>query len=248
MPAFFFILGTFIGSFLNVCLYRMPKGQSIIFPGSRCPSCGSKLVPLDLIPLFSYFLLWGKCRYCGTGIPAQYPLVELTAGLLFAFSYFYYGLSVKALGVAFLFSLLVVISIIDIQHHVIPNRMVLMGFINGVIINFYAQVSFLNCLYGLAAGGGLLFIIALVTRGGMGGGDIKLAAMLGYYLGWEKTLVMLFSSFLFGACAGIYLVLTSQKNLRSAIAFGPFLALGGTLAYLWGADIIKLYCSLFVTY
>jgi len=239
-----FVLGTVAGSFLNVCIYRIPARQSIISPPSHCPSCDTRLTARDLVPLFSYILLRGKCRYCGTPVSLQYPGVELVTGILFVAAIRRFGLTLDALAAAVFFSLLVVVSVIDIRHRIIPNGIVLTGLISGIPLNFLSREAAYDGLVGFLLGGGILLLVAVLSRGGMGGGDIKLAAMAGIYLGWQQTLLMLLLSFLLGSVVGVAIVWAQRKTLKEAIPFGPFLSAGGVMALLWGEQMISWYLTL----
>lgn len=241
-----FVFGTVIGSFLNVCIYRIPAGRSIVTPPSHCPRCGTRLAPRDLVPLFSYIFLKGKCRYCGARISLQYPAVELLTGMLFLAAAWRFGPSPHALGAVVLFSLLISVSVIDIHHRIIPNGIVLAGLFFGILLNFHSLNAVYNGLLGFFLGGGILLLVALAFRGGMGGGDIKLAAMMGVYLGWQHILLTLFLSFLFGSIIGMGMVFIRGKTLKDAIPFGPFLAAGGIVSTLWGDTIISWYLALFI--
>lgn len=215
---FSFLLGMTVGSFLNVCICRIPARMSIVSPPSHCPGCGSRLTFVDLFPLFSYVFLQGKCRHCGAPISWQYPAVELAAGLLFWAAFWRFGLSPRFLTAAILFSILIVVSVIDMQHYIIPNQLVLAGFILGGPLNLVLLGEARSAIAGFLLGGGLLLAVALLSglilsRSGMGGGDIKLAAMAGIYLGWQNTLLMLFAAFLAGAVAGILILQLRQRSL-----------------------------------
>lgn len=242
---FSFILGTIIGSFLNVCIYRVPSGESIFSPPSHCPRCDTRLSVVDLVPLFSYVFLQGKCRHCGTSISWQYLAVELFTGVLFLAIFIRFGFSLEALAAAVLFCLLLVASVIDIYHRIIPNGIILTGFVLGLPLNILFMSKTRSALSGFLLGGGILLLVAVLSRGGMGGGDIKLAAVAGIYLGWQQTLLMLFLAFLTGSVAGIALVWAQKKTLKETIPFGPFLSLAGIVAMLFGNKIITWYWNLF---
>ena len=239
---FVFVLGTIIGSFLNVLIYRIPRGRSVVFPPSACGGCGARLGWQDLVPVVSYLLLPGRCRSCGATISPRYPAVEVLSGLGFLVWYLKFGLTVEGLAAAVLFSLLLVIIFIDLEFLIIPNRLVLAGLILGSpLILVQSPQLLLNGLLGLLVGGGLLLITAVVSRGGMGGGDIKLAAMIGLYLGWPQVLLMLFVSFLLGSVVGLGLVALRRKKMKEAVPFGPFLAVATYIVMLWGPQILDWY-------
>jgi leader peptidase (prepilin peptidase)/N-methyltransferase len=241
-----FILGTIIGSFLNVCIYRIPQGQSVVFPPSHCTKCGEKLKAHHLIPLISYILLGGRCSFCKTKISVQYPLVELLTSFLFTvlFSKFYF--TIYFFKYAFLFSLLIVISFIDLQIQIIPDGLVILGLITGLIFTFIDRYyPFSGYFLGALIGGGILLLIALLSRGGMGGGDVKLMLFLGLFLGWEKTLLTLFLSFVAGGFFGILVLVTGKKGRKDPIPFGPFINIGAIMAVLFEVEILNFYFSFF---
>lgn len=244
MTIFIFILGTIIGSFLNVCIYRIPLKQSVAFPPSHCPRCGTNLKALDLVPILSYLFGGGKCRYCGEKISIQYPLIELTNGLLWVFLYLKIGLSIEFIEYAVLFSILVVVSIIDYYHQIIPDRINLFGLVCGVIFHIVTFVSFNNLFqyfFGFLIGGGFLLFIAIITKGAMGGGDIKLMAVLGLWLGFKHTILALFLSFFLGGLISVFLILFKIKSRKDMVPFGPFIVLATMMTVFYGNDIINYY-------
>jgi leader peptidase (prepilin peptidase)/N-methyltransferase len=245
IPVFVFAAGLCIGSFLNVCIYRLPEGGSIAYPPSNCPSCGSRLRVVDLIPVLSYLSLRGKCRYCGSKISVQYPIVELTAGILFLLAFLKYGLTLATLRTVVLFAVVIAATMIDLGYRIIPDRLNLAGFLLGVILLFESRDVLTANSIGFLAGGGILYLVAVVSRGGMGGGDIKLAAVMGLLLGWKYLLLALFLSFTAGAIVGVLLVLLKIKRMKEALPFGPFLALGSVIAALAGDWLISWYLQLF---
>lgn len=239
------IIGLLIGSFLNVCIYRIPKRETVVYNSSYCPHCNTNLVALDLIPLLSYIYLKGKCRYCGEGIKVRYPLVELLTGGIFLATYLYIGFDILLIKYLMLFSLLIVISFIDLDHQIIPNSLVLLILIWGVIWQvLQPDISWYKAIGGAVIGGGLLLLTAIISRGGMGGGDIKLMFAAGLILGTANTALALFLSFLAGSIIGIGLLVLRIKGRKDPIPFGPFLSLGIFIAALWGYEIIGLYLSL----
>jgi len=229
---FSFVFGAIVGSFINVVIFRLPgKGQSIIFPGSHCPKCEAPLHWYDNIPLLSYIALKGKCRSCKSPISPQYPVVELCMALLSLTLFQRFGLSFEfAYYFLFLGSLLA-ITFIDIQHQIIPDVISLPGIIVGFSGSFFcSQLSWQQSALGILIGGGLLYAIALgyyvlTKRDGMGGGDIKLLAMIGAFLGWQSLLFVVFASSLTGSIIGVSSIMLQGKDSRTRIPFGPFLAL-----------------------
>lgn len=244
---FIFILGLVIGSFLNVCIYRIPWGESLVYPSSHCGRCGTKLKTRDLVPVASFFMLKGKCRFCGEPISWRYPLVELLTGLLFAAVYGRFAWQSLLIPYLCLTALLVAMSFIDLDTYRIPDRLVLFGFLAGTAFHILAPfINYLDALLGFVLGGGLFFLIALASRGGMGGGDIKLAALIGFFLGWRLVLVAAFLASLLAAITGIMLIVLKKKRKKDSIPFGPFLALGTLLSIFIGREIIEIYAKYFL--
>jgi len=242
-----FILGLIVGSFCNVCIYRIPKNESIIYPASHCPKCRTTIKPVDNIPLLSYILLKGRCRNCGSKISIQYPVVELLTGMIYLIIYLIYGLSIQSLIYIILSSALIIIAFIDLNEQIVPDVISLPGIGVGLILSFFVPyLSFINSALGVVVGGGIILIIALVgsmifKKEAMGGGDIKLAAMIGAFLGWRYTIISLFLGFFLGALAGIFLILSKIKSKEDMVPFGPFIALGSLITLLWGEKIIAWY-------
>jgi len=242
-----FILGLIVGSFSNVCIYRIPRNESIIYPASHCPKCRSNISPKDNIPLLSYILLKGRCRNCKNKISIQYPIVELLTGLIYLIIYLIYGLSIQSLIYIILSSALIIITFIDLNEQIIPDEISLPGIVIGFIISFFVPyISFINSALGLLAGGGIILIIALggsaiFKKDAMGGGDVKLAAMIGAFLGWRYIIISLFLGFFIGALAGIFLIISKIKSREDIVPFGPFIVLGSFITLLWGKNIISWY-------
>ncbi len=238
-----FLLGICIGSFLNVCIWRIPLGKSIVFPASQCPACGKKLKALDMVPVLNYFYLRGRCRWCGAPFSWQYPLIEFITGVLFVLIWLKHGFLGAALSGWVMVALLLTISVIDYYHLIIPNGLILAGLGLGVPLLYLqsGETTFsLGVLSMLAAGLFMLFI-ALISRGGMGGGDVKLAAMLGLYLGPQNSGVALFLAFMIGGIVALFLLVTGMKGRKDAIPFGPYLALGAIIAELAGDQLLAWY-------
>ncbi len=241
-----FVIGLVIGSFSNVCIYRIPRNESIIHPGSHCPQCSKPIPFYDNIPVISYILLKGKCRYCGQPIPLQYPIVELATGLFYLALYLFYGLQLIAIVYMIMCTLLIIISFIDLKERIIPDVLSLPFMAIGFILSFFMKsLSPIDSLLGILAGGGSLLIIAiagtyLFKKEAMGGGDIKLGAMIGAFLGWQLTLLSLFLGFFLGSIIGV-VVLIINKGKTDIVPFGPFIALGAILSIFWGQAIIHWY-------
>lgn len=240
---FSFLLGLMVGSFLNVCICRLPEHKSIVTPPSSCPHCQQPIKAYDNIPLLSFIILRGRCRYCGEAVSWQYPAVELITGLLFLGLAYSWGLGGQVFVYALLASALLVVSVIDLQHQIIPDKVTLPGIVLGLGFSFFSllPVDFVQSLIGLAVGGGILYAVAVISRGGMGGGDIKLMALIGVFLGWQKALLTIFLGVLVGSIVGVALMLFRGKGRKDKIPFGPFLALGAIISIFWGQEIINWY-------
>ncbi|MBI1824206.1 MAG: prepilin peptidase [Nitrospirae bacterium] len=240
-----FILGTLIGSFLNVVIYRIPREESIVFPSSHCPLCRHPIFWYDNIPLFGFLFLKGRCRFCHGAISIRYPFVEAMNGLGYLFLVHQFGLSWIWLAYSLLYSSLLAVTFIDLDHQIVPDVITLPGLVIGVIISStILPTGLINSLIGLFLGGGLFYLVALVSRGGMGGGDIKLIAMIGAFAGWKAVLLTIFISAFTGSVLGIILMIFKGKSRKYPVPFGPFLALGAMISILWGNPIIYWYTHL----
>lgn len=242
-----FLFGLFIGSFLNVCIYRIPANSSIVSPASNCPRCKTPIRFYDNIPILSYIWLLGKCRSCAARISVRYPLVELLTGILAALCVLKFGFTLVAFIYFAFVSALLVITFIDIDHRIIPDVISLPG-----IPVFFAAAFLLpaitpvESIFGILAGGGSLLLVAwayfmLTGKEGMGGGDIKLLAMIGAVVGWQGVVLTIFAASITGTIVGGTLMLLSGKNLKLAIPFGPFLALGAVISVFYGPELIQWY-------
>jgi len=240
-----FITGAVIGSFLNVCIYRLPRRESIVYPGSHCPKCNTPIKVYDNIPIISFLLLRGRCRSCGTRIPLQYPAVELLNASAYVLTYWRFGSSWEAAIYSILFSALIVVSLIDLRYKIIPDIITIPGIVTGIVASALVLPSgIVNSVSGVILGGGIFFVAALLSRGGMGGGDIKLLAMMGAFLGWmDVILIVVVSSFL-GSIVGIFLMVFHGKGRKHPIPFGPFLAIAGVIAIFFDHEIIRWYSGL----
>lgn len=238
--------GLIIGSFLNVVIVRLPAHRSLWKPGSACPACGVAIAWHDNVPVISFVLLRGRCRGCGFAIPWRYPLVEaLTAGL-FVLAYATFGLSVALIPALILLPALVAITFIDLAHQIIPDVITLPGILTGVAANLATgTVSWTDSVIGAMGAGALFFVIILASGGGMGGGDMKLAAMLGAFLGWQLTLVALFLAVLGGGATAVAILGSGRLGRKDPIPFGPFLAVGGAVALFWGPRLLTWYLNVF---
>jgi leader peptidase (prepilin peptidase)/N-methyltransferase len=245
-----FVVGAVVGSFLNVCIVRLPAGQSVVYPPSRCPQCGTRIRSWDNIPLVSYLLLRGRCRSCGRRISVRYAVVEALTGIMFVLLQHRLDL-LPHLGVAALFvAALIVITFIDIDHQIIPDVISLPGIVVGLVVSALGfGPSLVDSVLGALCGGGILYAVAfgyhaLTGREGMGGGDIKLLAMIGAFLGWRGVLVTLVLGSFSGAVVGVTLMLARGADTRLPIPFGPFLALGAVCALFFGDSLIHWYLRL----
>lgn len=247
---FAFAFGAVVGSFLNVCICRMPKYESVVFPPSHCTRCDYVIRWYDNIPVLSYLFLKGRCRRCGESISPQYPLVELINGALALALFLKFGPSFAFALLFLLCSALVVVTFIDLEHQIIPDSITLPGIAVGFLASFFIpQLGWLNSLIGILAGGGSLLIIAygyqwLTKKDGMGGGDVKLLAMMGAFFGWKAVLFIIFAASLVGSVIGISVMLAQKKDSTLAIPFGPFLASAAVLYIFYGNRIIYWYLNM----
>lgn len=249
IPIAVVVFGLFLGSFLNVCIYRIPRKESIAWPGSHCPHCGNPVKPWDNIPVLSYLFLRGRCRHCGERISPRYPLVECLSALLALSMLCRFGLSVEALIFYFWACALLVVTFIDLDLQIIPDSISIGGIVVGFCLVPWMSTGWLDALYGMLLGGGLLLGIIygylfLTGKEGMGGGDVKLLAMIGVFTGWHGVLFTIFAASLVGSVVGVSWMLIKRKGLQTAIPFGPFLALGAYLYVLTGPEIISWYFGL----
>jgi leader peptidase (prepilin peptidase)/N-methyltransferase len=240
-------LGAVVGSFLNVVAIRLPRGESLVRPGSRCPACGAPIAWFDNIPVLSFVWLRGRCRACRSAISWQYPLVEVATAALFALAAWRAGPRLEVLLPSWaLLAALVAVTAIDLADQVIPDAITLPGIGAGFIASLAnPSVGWLDSLLGIVAGGGLIFLVIVVSRGGMGGGDMKLCAMLGAFLGYKLALLAIFSGVLLGGLVAGLLLTTGVKRRKDPIPFGPFLAGGGVIALFMGEEIVRWYLSAF---
>lgn len=245
-----FIFGMCIGSFLNVCIYRLPTSKSIANPShSICPSCSRRIRFYDNIPVLSYIWLKGRCRNCNAPISFRYPLVELMNGIVAVSLLFKFGLSLESLVYFAFISSLIVITFIDLDHQIIPDIITLPGIPMGLAASFALPTITLKAsALGLLIGGGSLWFVAwaynlIAHRDGMGGGDIKLLAMMGTIIGWKGVIFTIFASSVIGSCVGITMMLIKDKNMKFAIPFGPFLSFGAIAYVFFGSRVIAWYFS-----
>jgi len=239
------VLGAVVGSFLNVVIWRLPRGESVVHPGSHCTACGAQVRWYDNVPVLSYLVLMGRCRACGTHYSAEYPVVEAANAGLYALLAWRFGLAPALPVYMALTSALLAAAVIDLHHKILPDRITLPGIALGLVASAtLLPPTVLEALAGAALGGGLYLLIAVASRGGMGGGDVKLIAMIGAFLGWQAVLLTTFLAAVVGASVGLVLMLAFGKGRKYAVPFGPFLAAAAIVCVLWGQPIIAWYLEL----
>jgi len=244
------LFGAMIGSFLNVCICRIPEGKSIVTPGSHCPQCGKAIRWYDNLPVISFLLLRGRCRHCRRSISVQYPLVEGITAILSLLLFIRFGPSLRYVIYFAFTAALVVITVIDLYHQIIPDVISLPGIGAGLLASWILpEASVVNALLGVLLGGGSLFLVAtlyewLFKREGMGGGDVKLLAMIGAFLGWKAVILTILFSSLIGSIVGVAVMLWKGRDFKYAIPFGPFLSLGALIALFYGEPLIFWYLTL----
>lgn len=245
------LLGAAIGSFLNVCIDRLPRGKSLVRPPSHCDRCQHPLSPRDLVPVFSYLWLRGRCRYCRAPVPPRSIWVETVTGLLFAFLYWRYGWSVETAIVALYCCLFIVLMVIDLEHKLILNRIVYPAALVAVIINvpvineMLHQPGITMAMIGGAVGFVFLLVPALINPAGMGLGDVKMAGLIGLVTGFPLVVVALGIGIILGGVAAALLLLLRIKKRKEGIPFGPFLSLGTMVTLLWGPQILNWYLAFY---
>jgi leader peptidase (prepilin peptidase)/N-methyltransferase len=271
IPLGIFLFGLLIGSFLNVCILRIPAEKSIVLPASSCTKCGKAIAPYDNIPVFSWLILGGKCRNCKTKISAMYPAVELLTGLLFLACYYAFGLTVDALKWAVFAALLVDLTITDLRERILPDVVNFFGLGVGLLFSFFTTsmdgtamwianrwfdfpppqpvLSFVDAILGAVAGSGLLWVVAegyfrLRGREGMGLGDVKMMAAVGAFLGLQRTLLTVLAGSLLGSVIGIILIAVSKKDRNYELPFGTFLGAGALLVLFFGNPALQWYQSI----
>ena len=235
-----FCFGLAVGSFANVCIHRLPRKESVVVPGSHCPACSAAVRPLDNIPVISYIVLGGKCRDCATRISPIYSVIETVTAVLLLAGFFKFGLSFDFMVYAAVAPALVIITAIDIEHQIIPDVITLPGIALGLAVGTYT-IGYTDSLLGFFVGGGLFYLLAVLSNGGMGGGDIKYISAAGAFLGWQKVLLVIFIGALLGSVVGVFQIAVQKKSRKSLIPFGPFLAAGTLITLFYGNSLIRLY-------
>ncbi len=244
------LFGLLIGSFLNVCIYRLPRDQSVVWPASRCTTCGRPLAWYENIPVVSYLALRGRCRTCGERISLQYPIVELLTAAIIAGALAWYGPTpLFAVRAAFACAMLV-LFVIDLQHQILPNEITLPGILVGLAASFFLEPGWRSALVGAVAGAGVLWLVGwtyerLRHQEGLGFGDVKMLGMIGAFLGWPLMLLTLVVASLAGSVVGLGLIAAQRGHLGSKLPFGSFLAIGAIVAALAGPDLVAWYASFY---
>jgi leader peptidase (prepilin peptidase) / N-methyltransferase len=239
-------LGAIIGSFLNVCVHRLPRQQSVAWPPSACPNCGHMLAWYENIPVLSYLVLRARCRKCRAPISARYPIIEALTALMFLVGTWYYGPSLLLAQRLLFGCVLIVLFAIDLEHHLLPNVITLPAIAIGFIFSFFTEPGWVASLIGIGLGGGLLFAVAeayyrIRNEEGLGMGDVKMLAMIGAFLGWKLTIVALMMASFTGTLVGIGVLASGRGGMKFALPFGTFLALGAAIAATVGPDLIEWY-------
>jgi leader peptidase (prepilin peptidase)/N-methyltransferase len=238
--------GALIGSFLNVCIYRLPLGKSIVWPASACPGCGRELAWFENIPVLSYAVLRGRCRSCGVRISARYPVVETITAAMFGVAYWYYGPGVLFASRIIFGCALIVLFAIDLEHHLLPNVITLPGIIVGFAFSLFTEPGWADSAIGILLGGGVLWAIAetyyrVRREEGLGMGDVKMLAMVGAFIGWKLTLMTLMMASFAGSIVGVMLIVAKRGSMKYALPFGTFLAMGAVLAVTIGPTVLDWY-------
>lgn len=243
------MLGLCIGSFLNVCIYRMPRSESISFPGSHCTSCGAAIRWYDNVPVVSYLALGGQCRACHAHVSSRYVLVELLTGVLFAAHAWFFEPGVLLGARLVLCAILIALFFIDLEHQLLPDALTLPGVAVGIIASAFGAPGVFSSLLGAALGAAILLLIRWLWKratgvDGMGLGDVKMLAMIGAFLGWQQVWLVLFAASLAGAITGIAIAAARRGSMKSKLPFGTFLAVATLFASLWGGRLVAWYVGL----
>jgi leader peptidase (prepilin peptidase)/N-methyltransferase len=248
-PVFAALFGAVIGSFLNVCIYRLPRGTSIVWPASACTSCGRALSWYENVPVVSFVLLRGRCRTCRSPISLRYPLIEALTAALFGLGWWYYGPGTLLVSRLIFGCALIVLFAIDLEHHLLPNVITIPGIAVGFLFSFITLPGWRPSLIGIGVGGGVLFLIAegyyrLRREEGLGMGDVKMLAMIGAFIGWQLTLLSLMLASFAGTIIGLTLIATGRGSMKYALPFGTFLAIGAAVSAVVGQHILDWYIGM----
>jgi leader peptidase (prepilin peptidase)/N-methyltransferase len=242
-------LGAIVGSFLNVCIHRLPRHESIVWPASRCPRCGHPLAWHDNVPIVSYVVLHGRCRACGEPVSLRYPVIETVSAAMFAAGFWFYGPSALLIQRLVLGCILIVLFAIDLEHHLLPNVITLPGIVAGFLFSLVTEPGWVSSLIGIVAGGGVLFIVAeayyrIRHEEGLGMGDVKMLAMVGAFLGWKLTVLTLMMASISGSIVGLLFIVSRRGGMKYALPFGTFLAFGAAVAATFGSGLIDWYLGM----
>ena len=240
------LFGALIGSFLNVCIHRLPRGTSIVWPASACPTCGRALSWFENIPIVSYAFLLGRCRTCRTPISPRYPIVEALTAAMFGLAWWYYGPTPLVASRIVFGCMLIVLFAIDLEHHLLPNVITIPGIVIGFLFSVINDPGWKSSLIGIVVGGGVLYVIAegyyrVRHEEGLGMGDVKMLALIGAFLGWPLTLLSLMIASIAGTIIGIALIATGRGTMKYALPFGTFLAIGAAVSAAVGQAILDWY-------
>jgi leader peptidase (prepilin peptidase) / N-methyltransferase len=243
------LFGALVGSFLNVCIHRLPRGASVVRPASACPGCGRRLAWFDNVPVLSYMVLGGRCRSCREPISIRYPIVEALTALMFAGAWWLWGPSLLLAARLIFGCALIVLFAIDLEHQLLPNAITLPGIVVGFVFSFFTEPGWLASLIGILVGGGILYATAEAyyrVRGeeGLGMGDVKMLAMVGAFLGWQLTFMTLMLASLAGSVVGGAMIVLQRGGMKTALPFGTFLAVGAALAATVGLPLLDWYLHL----
>jgi leader peptidase (prepilin peptidase)/N-methyltransferase len=243
------ILGAVLGSFLNVCIHRLPRGASVVVPPSACPRCGHELSWFENVPILSWLALGGRCRKCRAPIGFRYPIIEAITAAMFAAGWWYYGPTPLLASRLVFGCALIVLFAIDLEHQLLPNVITLPGIVVGFLFSLITDPGWMASLIGIAVGGGVLFAVAeayyrIRHEEGLGMGDVKMLAMVGAFLGWQLTLMTLIMASFCGSIVGVALIVTRRGGLKYALPFGTFLALGAAAAATIGPAVLEWYLGL----
>jgi len=244
---YFAVVGACIGSFLNVVIYRVPEGLSIVNPGSHCYSCNRPIKPWNNIPILSYFILGGKCGECGASYSSRYMLIEVLTAFLFVACYAKFGKTIPAVIMMALIASLVAVTFIDIDHFIIPDVISLPGIPIGLLCSWlFLPTTITDAFSGFMVGGGLFLLLATLVPHGMGGGDIKLVAMLGTFLGLKGVFITIFLGSIVGIIGGVAGIIFAGKGRKSKIPFGPYLVIGALAAIFYTQELTDFYIHYFI--
>jgi len=244
---FFFLYGVTFGSFFNVVGIRIPNKQSLIRPPSQCSTCDRRLTILDLVPVVSYVMLKGKCRSCGTTIHWLYPVMELLTGIFFVIAFLQVGLTIELIVALLFISMLIILTVSDLVYMLIPDKLLIVFGGLLIIARIFSPLNpWWESIVGALVGFGILYLIAILSKGGMGGGDIKLFFVIGWVLGVIPTLLTLFIAAFIGMIVGFIHLKVKNAGKRTPIPFGPSIAVSAIIVYFWGSDILEWYITLFI--